>query len=138
MTAPELPPYIYGREAGPNEKIWTEGAITGLLQEVRSRSQKERFALMQEWREANAALCQRERDAGIRYGMEQAAVIAENTLESVSDRSSIYGTESAAAIREAAKGTSLQLIVSSAVPEDEVHLRDSAGKLIGKIVGVKP
>jgi hypothetical protein len=73
MTAPELPPYIYGREAGPNEKVWTEGAITGLLQEVRSRSQKERFALMQEWREANAALCQRERDAGIRYGMEQAA-----------------------------------------------------------------
>jgi hypothetical protein len=71
------------------------------LQEVRSRSQKERFALMQEWREANAALCQRERDAGIRYGMEQAAVIAENTLESVSDRSSIYGTESAAAIRAA-------------------------------------
>jgi hypothetical protein len=71
-------------------------------------------------------------------GMEAAANIAENTLESVSDRSSIYGTESAAAIREAAKGTSLQLIVSSAVPEDEVHLRDSAGKLIGKIVGVKP
>jgi hypothetical protein len=34
-------------------------------------------------------------------GMEAAANIAENTLESVSDRSSIYGTESAAAIRAA-------------------------------------
>jgi hypothetical protein len=22
-----LPPYIYGREAGPNEKVWTEAAV---------------------------------------------------------------------------------------------------------------
>jgi hypothetical protein len=23
----ELPPYIYGREAGPNEKVWAEDAV---------------------------------------------------------------------------------------------------------------
>lgn len=27
MTTPTLPPYIYGREAGENEKVWTETAV---------------------------------------------------------------------------------------------------------------
>lgn len=31
MTTPELPPYIYGREAGPNEKVWTEAAVRAAL-----------------------------------------------------------------------------------------------------------
>lgn len=29
--AGELPPYIYGREAGPNEKVWTEQAVRAAL-----------------------------------------------------------------------------------------------------------
>lgn len=28
---PALPPYIYGREAGPNEKVWTEAAVRAAL-----------------------------------------------------------------------------------------------------------
>lgn len=28
---PELPPYIYGRETSPNEKVWTETAVRAIL-----------------------------------------------------------------------------------------------------------
>ena len=28
---PELPPYIYGRETSPNEKVWTESAVRAIL-----------------------------------------------------------------------------------------------------------
>jgi class 3 adenylate cyclase len=47
MSLPPLPPYVYGREVAPNEKVWTESAVRDLYAE------------------------------GVRAGLEQAAVIAE-------------------------------------------------------------
>lgn len=39
-----LPPYIYGREAGPNEKVWTQAAVTALRAE-RDAARQERDGL---------------------------------------------------------------------------------------------
>ena len=34
LEAIKLPPYIYGREAGENERVWTEASVRALVEEV--------------------------------------------------------------------------------------------------------
>jgi hypothetical protein len=80
MTAPELPP------SQMNVEVW-DSEVQGLHQANAPYYTADQMHAF--YRQGFAA------------GMEAAANIAENTLESVSDRSSIYGTESAAAIRAA-------------------------------------
>lgn len=61
-TAP-LPPYIYGREAGPNEKVWTQEAVNALRSE-NERLQSEVTRLLGSWTSAvaNYGIQKRERE----------------------------------------------------------------------------
>ena len=43
MTTPtagkvDLPPYIYGREAGENERVWTESAVRALVAQLEAEN----------------------------------------------------------------------------------------------------
>jgi hypothetical protein len=124
MTAdlPELPPAFI-----------TMRRIRQCEDEVAAQLALEHYAL------AYGAAC-------FRAGMERAAVIA--TGFATCGRNGKHGRCNeddpplaiAAAIRQAAadKAGQVRVVVSAGVPPDEVHLRDAAGKLLGKIVGCTP
>jgi len=60
----ELPPYIYGREAGENEKVWTEQAVRAALSaqavpDERDKVDAERWRYAMDWDTKGFAVCMR-------------------------------------------------------------------------------
>lgn len=76
MEATKLPPYIYGREAGPNEKVWTEDAVRGVLQAVPAGVELPDDGELEAWRQAADTLLSR-KDPG-QHELRRAAMLLQN------------------------------------------------------------